>query len=85
MLLYQGQPINLARLQVFDTTMGGNSLFKGVTLFWQGVTVSCPGGNKQVLLIAVKKPKPAIAVIIEDAHYVKEIGSRVRVSLKRPF
>ena len=48
----------MARLQVFATIAGGNSFFKGVTLFWQGVTVSCSGGNKQVLLIAVKKPKP---------------------------
>ena len=29
MLLYQGQPINLARLQVFAKTGGGNSFFKG--------------------------------------------------------
>ena len=48
----------MARLQVFATIAGGNIFIKGgVTLFWQGVTVSCSGGNKQVLLIAVKKPK----------------------------
>ena len=39
-------------LQVFATTMGGNSLFKGVTLFWQGVTVSCSRGNKPNRIIS---------------------------------
>lgn len=28
----------MARLQVFATIAGGNSFFKGVTLFWKGVT-----------------------------------------------
>ena len=42
----------MARLQVFATTMGGNSLFKGVTLFWQRVTVSCSRGNKPNRIIS---------------------------------
>lgn len=58
----------MARLQVFATIAGGNSFFKGVTLFWQVVTVSCSGGNKQVLLIAVKNRSPA-AILRYSAQF----------------
>ena len=45
-------PLHLNHLQVFATTMGGNSLFKGVTLLWQGLTVSCSRGNKPNRIIS---------------------------------